>query len=172
MSAATGVLAGALCAALDVPNAVLWGLLAFALNYAPNVGSLIAAIVPVGLTLILRGAGVAGALAAGYLAINVVIGNIVEPKLMGRRLGLSPLVVVIAMVAWGFLLGPVGALLSTPLTMVFKIAVGHSDDLRWISRLLGNFSEAREDSESRASWATGEAPRPDAKPRLSLHSET
>jgi predicted PurR-regulated permease PerM len=74
--------------------------------------------------------------AAGFGGINLAIGAI-EPRVMGQALGLSPLIVLVSMVVWGWLLGPVGALVSAPLTMVIKHALAHSDDLRWLAELLG-----------------------------------
>ena len=78
---------------------------------------------------------------AGYLAINIVIGNLVEPHLMGRKLGLSPLVVFGSLVFWGWLWGPVGMLLSVPLTMVVKIFFLNTEDLRWMAVLLASDPE-------------------------------
>ena len=75
---------------------------------------------------------------AVYLVVNVVIGSILEPRIMGRGLGLSPLIVFLSLVFWGWLLGPVGMLLSIPLTIMVKIILDASEDTRWISKILGN----------------------------------
>ena len=74
--------------------------------------------------------------ALGYLVINFVIGTIVEPRIAGRHLGLSPLIVFLSLVFWGYILGPVGMFLSVPLTMVVRLVAESSDDTRWISILL------------------------------------
>lgn len=132
-----GVLLGGWCAVWGIPNALLWGVLAFALNFVPVVGSIVAAVPPVALAFFDHGTGVGIAILAGYLAVNIVVDNIISPRIMGHALGLSPLVVLLAMLVWGFVLGPVGALLSVPLTMVVKIGLEHSPDLRWIAMLLG-----------------------------------
>jgi predicted PurR-regulated permease PerM len=137
LSAMMGVLCGAYCALLGVDNPVLWGLVTFALNYVPVFGAFIATIGPVGMAALELGAGRALIVLAGLLVIHNVIGNVVEPKVFGRTLGLSPLVVVLAIVTWGWILGPVGALLSVPLTMVLKIVLSHVDDLKWLAILLG-----------------------------------
>ena len=137
LSALMGVLCGVFCALMGVDNPVLWGLVTFALNYVPVFGALIATLGPVGMAALELGAGRALLVLAGLLVIHNVIANVVEPKVFGRTLGLSPLVVVLAIVTWGWILGPVGALLSVPLTMVMKIVLLHVDDLEWLAILLG-----------------------------------
>lgn len=117
--------------------AMLWGVVAFLLNYVPNIGSIIAAVPAVLLALVaLDWTGVT-LVVAGYVAVNVVFGNIVEPKMMGKGLGLSTLVVFLSLVFWGWVLGPVGMLLSGPLTMVLKIALETDPRTRWFATLLG-----------------------------------
>ncbi len=136
LSLATGVLVTLLCqfAALDFP--VLLGLIAFVLNFVPTIGSIIAALPGVALALVLHGEVTALVVALGYFGINTVIGNLMDPHIMGRRMGLSTLVVVLSLLFWGWLWGPIGALLSVPLTMVTKIALQNVPDLRWIAVLL------------------------------------
>lgn len=137
ISLLTGLLFGLVVALAGVRYPVLWGLLAFLLNYIPNIGSLIAAIPPVLLALLDRGVGTAILVAAGNLVINNVLGNVVEPRVMGKRLGLSPLVVFLSLIFWSWVWGPIGMLLSVPLTMVVKILLEHSEDLRPIAVMLG-----------------------------------
>ncbi|MEZ4247957.1 MAG: AI-2E family transporter [Polyangiales bacterium] len=136
-SAATGVLVGVWCRYLGVDLALLWGVLAFLLNFIPTVGSIIASIPPVILALVISGPGTALAVAGGYTVINAIIGSLIEPRLMGEALGLSPLVVFLSMLFWGYLLGPVGALLSGPLTMFLKNWLAHTEDLAWVAVMLG-----------------------------------
>lgn len=136
VSLATGLLAGLVTAAAGVDFPVLWGLVAFLLNYVPNIGSIIAAVPPVLLALIQFGVGRALVVALAYMAINMTLGNFLEPQLMGRKLGLSTLVVFCSLVFWGWLWGPIGMLLSVPLTMVVKIMLEHTEDLRWVAVLL------------------------------------
>jgi predicted PurR-regulated permease PerM len=140
-SALTGLIVALLCWSCGVDLPVLWGLLAFLLNYIPNIGSVIAAVPPVLLALVQHGPGVAMGVAAGYLAVNFTVGNMLEPRLMGRALGLSPLVVFLSMLVWGWMLGPVGALFSAPLTMILKHWLAHTPDLTWIAVLLGPASD-------------------------------
>jgi len=142
VSLATGFFVGILCLVAGVDFPLLWALLAFLFNFVPNIGSLIAAIPAVLLTLLEHGGGRMILVAIGYLVINMIIGNVVEPRLMGRRLGLSTLVVFLSMIFWGWVWGPVGMLLSVPLTVIVKIALEHSDDFRWIAIVLGTGAEA------------------------------
>ncbi|MBL4868877.1 MAG: AI-2E family transporter [Pseudomonadales bacterium] len=128
---------------LDIDYPFLWGLVAFLLNYVPNIGSIIAAIPAVLLGFVQFGAAKAGLAALGYLVANIVMGNIIEPRYMGRGLGLSTLVVFLSLVFWGWVLGPVGMLLSIPLTMIVRIALESSEATRWISVLLGPESESK-----------------------------
>jgi predicted PurR-regulated permease PerM len=137
ISLATGVCAALWVAVLGVDFPVLWGLLAFLLNYVPNIGSIIAAVPPVLLAMLQHDAKRALLVAAGYIVLNVVFGSILEPRLMGRGVGLSTLVVFLSLVFWGWVLGPVGMLLSIPLTMAVKILLETTEDTRWVAILLG-----------------------------------
>jgi predicted PurR-regulated permease PerM len=123
---------------LGVDFALLWGVAAFLLNYIPNIGSLIAAIPPILLALVQFGVGKTLIVAAGYLVVNIVVGSIIEPRVMGRGLGLSTLIVFISLVFWGWVFGPVGMFLSVPLTMVVKIALDSQEETRWIAVMLSN----------------------------------
>jgi predicted PurR-regulated permease PerM len=140
-SAATGALVALWCWVCGVDLPILWGLLAFLLNYIPNIGSIIAAVPAILLALVQHGPGTAMAVGAGYLAVNFIIGNMLEPRWMGRALGLSSLVVFLSMLVWGWLLGPVGALFSAPLTMMLKHWLEHTEDLAWIAVLLSPAGE-------------------------------
>lgn len=136
VSLVTGVLVGFSLWLLGIDFPLLWGLLAFLLNYIPSLGSILAALPVVLLALVQYGVGRALAVVALYVAVNMVLGNIVEPYFMGRRLGLSTLVVFLSMIFWGWVWGPLGMLLSVPLTMIVKIAMENSDDFRWVAVLL------------------------------------
>ncbi len=138
VSLGTGVIIGLSLALIRLDFAVLWGLIAFLLNYIPNIGSLIAAIPPIILALVQFGVGGSLGVMAIFLVVNFVIGNYVEPKLMGRGLGLSVLVVFLSLIFWGWLLGPIGMFLSIPITLVFKIIMQINPNTRWIAILLGD----------------------------------
>lgn len=137
VSAATGIVIGSWVAILGVDFAMLWGLTAFLLNFIPNLGSILAAIPAVLLAVVQFGVGRALLVGLGYLVVNVVLGNFVEPSLMGRKLGLSTLVVFLSLVFWGWVWGPVGMLLSVPLTVIVKILLENTEEFRWVAVLLG-----------------------------------
>ncbi|ECC9587929.1 AI-2E family transporter [Salmonella enterica subsp. enterica] len=128
-------------AALGVRFAFVWGLLAFALNYIPNIGSVLAALPPIIQVLVFNGFYNALLVLAGYLLINLVFGNILEPRIMGRGLGLSTLVVFLSLIFWGWLLGPVGMLLSVPLTIIVKIALEQTTGGQSIAVLLSDLNK-------------------------------
>jgi predicted PurR-regulated permease PerM len=136
VSLATGIFVAAWLAVLNVDYPLLWGLLAFLLNYVPNIGSIIAAVPATLLALIQLGATTALLTVSGYALVNIVLGNMIEPRFMGKGLGLSTLVVFISLAFWGWVLGPVGMLLSVPLTMILKIALAGNSTTRWISTMM------------------------------------
>jgi predicted PurR-regulated permease PerM len=138
LSVLTGALCGLWVAICGVDFPLLWGLLAFLLNYIPTLGMFIATIPPVAVALIQLGPGAALLTLGGYAVINFTLGNFIEPRIMGRALGLSPLVVFTSMVFWYWMWGPIGALLAVPLTMMIKIALANIEDLRWVAVLLGS----------------------------------
>jgi len=132
VSVITGLLAGFLCWAAGLDFFVLWGILAFFFNFIPVVGSIIAGVPPTILALVVSDLPNAILVAGGYLLINNFLGNFVEPMLVGRRFGISTLVIVVSVVFWGWLWGPLGMLLAVPLTMVLKVILESSDEFRWI----------------------------------------
>jgi predicted PurR-regulated permease PerM len=137
-SAATGAIVTVSLELLDIHYAILWGVVAFLLNFIPNIGSIIAAIPAVLMAMVQYDIGTALIITGIYVAINVTIGSILEPRIMGEELGLSTLVVFLSLIFWGWLLGPVGMLLSIPLTIMIKIVLDAKEDTKWISTLLGN----------------------------------
>ncbi|VAX02191.1 Uncharacterized UPF0118 membrane protein [hydrothermal vent metagenome] len=141
VSLLTGVIIAIFLWLLGVKYPLLWGLLAFLFNFIPNLGSILAAIPAVLMALIQLGSGAAISVAVVYVVVNIVVGNVIEPKFMGRGVGLSTLVVFLSLVFWGWILGPVGMLLSVPLTMTLKIALESNNESKWIAILLGPESE-------------------------------
>lgn len=126
---------------LGVDYPVLWGTLVFLLNYVPNIGSIIAALPAVLLALIQLGVGSALLTALGFVVANMVLGNLVEPKLMGKGLSLSTLVVFLSMVFWGWVLGPIGMILSVPMTSLVAIALQSYEETRGLAFMLGSDTE-------------------------------
>ncbi len=136
-SAMVGVLAGLVTWLAGVDFPLIWGMLAFFLHYIPVIGAFVAGIPPVLLALAVLGPGRAALLMLAFLAINFVIGNLVEPLLMGRPLGLSPLAVLMSLAFWGWVWGVIGMVLSVPLTLVIKNLLDESGQMRWLAVLLG-----------------------------------
>jgi AI-2 transport protein TqsA len=138
ISLIAGLTLGVWLLILGVDYPFLWGFLAFLLHYVPNLGLILAAIPAVLLAFLELGAGPAALVAAAYLIVGFTLGNVVEPRLMGRKLGLSTLVVFLSVVFWGALLGPVGVILCIPLTMSLKFGFETNESTRWIAILLGS----------------------------------
>jgi predicted PurR-regulated permease PerM len=130
-------------------------MLAFLLNYIPTIGSIIAAVPAVLMALVQFGPVEATTTAIGFLAINIIFGNILEPRLMGYGVGISPLVVFIGLVFWGWVFGPVGMLLAVPLTMTLKLALESGDQTRWIAVLIGSERDAEHQLQKRAERSAG-----------------
>ena len=141
VSVLTGLLVTTFLWILNVDFPVLWGLVALLLNFIPTIGSIIAGVPPVLLALVQLGPTEALLVVAGFFAVNTIVGNVLEPRYMGRGLGLSALVVFLSLIFWGWLLGPVGMLLSVPLTMSAKIALEASPGTLWLARLLAPAQE-------------------------------
>ena len=138
MSLITGAGVALYLVIIGVDFALLWGWIAFFMNFVPYVGSLIAAIPVIVLTLLDPGPDIALLVAFGYLAINIIVGNVIEPRYLGQGLDLSTLVVFLSLVFWGWLFGPVGMFLSAPLTLLLKIAAESHPDGRGLGVLLGS----------------------------------
>jgi predicted PurR-regulated permease PerM len=158
VSLVTGVVVGVWVHLLGLDFARIWGLVAFFLNYIPTIGSIIAAVPAVLLAAVQLGVGRALLVALGYVVVNTILGNLVEPALMGRRLGLSTLIVFLSLVFWGWVWGPVGMLLSVPLTMIVKILLENSDDLQWVAVMLDSGRAASERLARQESGAEGASP--------------
>ena len=141
MSALTGITIYVVLDIFSVQYGVLWAVLAFLLNYIPNIGSVLAGIPIVLQALLLNGFSDGIAVMIGVIAINMLVGNILEPRMMGKTLGLSTLVVTLSLLFWGWLLGTVGMLLSVPLTMALKIALESSQNTIQYAVLLGDVPE-------------------------------
>jgi AI-2 transport protein TqsA len=138
-SLATGVLCFTVLQFMQLPYAPLWGFLTFLLNYIPTFGSITAALPPLAVS-IAQGEGFTNPLiiAATYLTVNIVLGSILEPRMLGRELNLSPLVILISVVVWAGLWGVPGMFLAVPLTATAQIIMANIESTRPIAVLLGN----------------------------------
>jgi AI-2 transport protein TqsA len=141
ISAAVGMVISLWLLILGVDYPVLWGTLSFLLNYVPNIGAIIAAMPVVLLALVQLGAGSALLVLLGFAVVHVVLGNIIEPKLTGKGMNLSTLVVFLSLVFWGWVLGPVGMILSVPITSLVKIALESYEGTRGLAIMLGSGTE-------------------------------
>jgi predicted PurR-regulated permease PerM len=128
---------------IGVDYPLLWALIAFLTNYIPNIGSIIASIPAVLFALIQLGLGGALWTLGTFMLIHNVLGNFIEPRIMGKGLNLSTLVVFLSLLFWGFILGTVGMFLSVPFTMTLKIILEHNEKTRWLAILLGTPADAK-----------------------------
>ena len=147
-SAATGIIITIILKITGIHYAILWGLLAFMLNFIPNIGSIIAAVPAVLMAIIQFNFTTATMIIVSYLIVNTIIGSILEPRILGKGLGLSTLIVFLSLIFWGWLLGPVGMLLSVPLTIMIKIGLDTNEDTKWIATMLGSVYDSKETSKS------------------------
>jgi predicted PurR-regulated permease PerM len=133
---------------MGVDFAPLWAVLALFLGYVPNIGPIVASAPPVLLALLQKGPGPMMIVLSLLATLHTVVGNVIEPQLLGRRLGLSSFVVFVSLIVWGWIWGAGGMLLSVPLTMTIKIMLGNSRDWRWLAVMMGSGSEQRSASVS------------------------
>jgi AI-2 transport protein TqsA len=140
ISAAIGIVIWLWLLILGVDYPVLWGTLSFLLNYVPNIGSIIAALPVALLALVQLGVGSALLTILGFFVVHMVVGNIIEPKLTGKGMSLSTLVVFLSLVFWGWILGPIGMILSVPMTSLAKIALESHENTRQLALLLGSYT--------------------------------
>lgn len=124
--------------ALGVDFAILWGVVSFLLSFVPNIGFAIALVPPALLALVQFGFARAIGVVAGYAVINFLVDNIVKPRFVGASLDLNALVVVISLLFWGWLLGPIGALTAIPLSIAAKFLLESFDESRWIAQLMSD----------------------------------
>lgn len=134
----TGLITGVGMAFIGVDFFILWGVLTGLLNFIPTIGSIVAAIPPVLIAFLGLGLPEGLATLALYVVVNAVIGSFIEPRFMGQTLGLSPVIVLVSLVLWGWVFGPVGMLLSILLTMIVKLALESSPQTRWLGILLSD----------------------------------
>ncbi len=145
LGAVAAILETVLLLALGVPNAILWGILSFFFSFIPYVGFLLALIPPTLLALVTGGWAPALIVLVGYVIINTVSDNIVKPHMMGSETDLSALAVFLSLVLWGWVLGPLGALLAVPVTLIVKrLILDVYPEWQWAAVLLGSAPEDAE----------------------------
>jgi len=148
VSVATGVLVGLTLTLLGIEMALMFGLFAFLLNFIPSVGSVISTLLPLPVVLVTPGISPAVAIMAIAIpgGIQFAVGNVIEPKIMGRSLDLHPVVILMALIFWGMLWGIVGMLLATPMTAVLKIFLSKRESTAPLARLLSGRLDVIEDA--------------------------
>jgi len=132
----------------DIPYAFLWATLVFFLNFIPVVGSIFAAIPAIVMALIDHNMMTAIWISIWYMIVNTVIGNILEPRIMGRGLELSPLTIFLSMIFWGWMFGPAGMILSVPLTMGVQFLFDQYEETKWLAFMLGDYKGIDEESKN------------------------
>ncbi|MEC9415611.1 MAG: AI-2E family transporter [Pseudomonadota bacterium] len=142
VSIATGITVALVTSWIGLDFPLLWGMFAFLLNYVPTIGSIIAAVPAILMALIQLGIGDAVTTAISFFVINLLFGSFIEPKLLGYGVGLSPLVVFISLFFWGWIFGPVGMILSVPLTMALKMALESDEETKWLAIIIGSEDDA------------------------------
>lgn len=151
---------------LAVPLPLLWGLLAFVTNYVPNVGFVLGLVPPALLALLQAGVGRMVAVVAAYAVVNLVIQSVLQPKIVGDSVGLSPTLTFLSLVFWSFAAGPLGALLAVPLSLFVKAVLVDADPaLAWLRPLLGDDAEPQVgETEPAGDPAGSSAPLTDSSP--------
>ena len=135
-STLTAVLVWILCAVMGIPFAFLWAVLAFVLNYIPTIGSIMAALPPIAMAVLLGSWGDVLIVTLGYIGINCGIGNGIEPLFLGKQFGIATSVILLSVIFWGWVWGPCGMLLAVPITVLLKLALESSQDLWWVAAII------------------------------------
>ena len=165
------VLDGIALVIINVPAAGLWALLAFVTNYIPNIGFVIGLIPPALLALLTAGVGQMIAVIAVYTVLNVLIQSVLQPKFVGDAVGLTTTVSFLSLIVWAFVLGPLGAILAVPMTLLAKAILVDSDpDARWLQLFLGDQPDHTTRREKKARAAAQAPPDPDAVPPAAADS--
>ncbi len=143
ISLVTGIFIAIWLEIIGVDFPLLWGALAFFLNFIPNIGSIVAAVPPTLLAFVQFGPSGAILSVIGFFIVNMGLGNILEPRIMGKGLSLSPLMVFLSLILWGAMLGIIGMFLAVPLTLILKIGFDQNESTRWISILMSSEKDVK-----------------------------
>ena len=137
VSATTGILVGVILYVMGLELALVFGVLAFLLNFIPNIGSVIATLLPIPVALVqFDSLATVGLVVLLPGAVQITIGNLIEPKIMGDGLDLSPVTILLSLVLWGLMWGIVGMLLAAPITAVLRIVLQHFETTRPLGEIL------------------------------------
>jgi len=144
ISAGTGLSVGLILMALGIPLATAFGLMAFLLNFIPSVGSIVAVLLPLPVLLVDPNVGTTAAILAMVLpgAVQLLLGNFLEPKIMGQSMELHPAVVLMSLVMWGMLWGVVGMFVAIPMTATFKLVLERMEHTKPIADLIAGRLDA------------------------------
>jgi predicted PurR-regulated permease PerM len=164
----TGVANALLLIVMGVDFPILWGLLGFLMNYVPNVGVFISIVPPALVALLEFGWQAALIVVVGYELINILIENVVKPRVMGEELNISPLFIMISLVLWSFVLGPVGTILAVPLTLIAtKFLLETSEEIRWLAVLMAANPRPRRGAKRRRLSTTSDGETGDSQEQAS-----
>ncbi|QQS34568.1 MAG: AI-2E family transporter [Ignavibacteriales bacterium] len=142
ISLSTGIIFTIILMSFGVDFAVMWGVLAFVLNYIPNIGSLVATIFPILISIIQFGFGFQTITMSALLIITQnILGNFVEPNFLGRKMDLSPVFVLFSLIFWGWIWGIAGMFLAVPIAALMKIFANNINSLKPLAVLMGNRAE-------------------------------
>jgi predicted PurR-regulated permease PerM len=158
LGAAAAVADTALLLVLGVPYAVLWGLISFLLSFIPNIGFILALIPPAAFALLEHGPASAIAVVVGYVVINLAFDYVLQPRVVATTLEVSPVVTIVTILVWTFLIGPAGALLAVPLTIALRALLLPFPGTAWFVAFLGRETELPSDALATAD----DPPAPDA----------
>ena len=168
LGAAAALADTVLLVVLGVPYAVLWGVVSFLFSFIPNIGFILALVPPTVFAYFALGIGPAILVVVGYVVINLAFDYVLQPRVMSTSLDLSPVVVVVSILAWTVVIGPAGALLAVPLTIALRVLLAPFEGARWFIALLGPLpAELDEAAEPPADPAIEPVPGPIAPPAAS-----
>lgn len=150
VNAFTGILFAIALALIGVEYAILWGILVAILSFIPYIGIVIASIPPVLIAFTTGGWVMASLVIISVIIVNVLAENVLDPYIQGQSNKISALTVIIALIFWVWLLGPVGGILSVPLTVLLKIILEEFDETKWIALIMeGNYSEGADQAKKK-----------------------
>ena len=148
VGAMAAVLNTILLAIVGVEGAVLWGVLSFFLSFVPSIGFLISVIPPAIMALVQFGWETALIVVVLYIIINFLVDNVIKPKFIQEGVNISVLVTFVSLIVWGWVLGPIGAILAVPMAIIIQTVLGSREETRWMAYLMGSGEEPYEPKEA------------------------